>query len=111
MNPEFYDKVSLPADQGDGIKLAEDEINGKYINSDKSVPFPVVKYTDEELSRLVSLGTDIYKYVEAQFAHWVVDGGIDAEWDAYLQQLDAMGLQELIEIQNTAYNAYLESMK
>lgn len=40
-----------------------------------------------------------------------MDGGIDAEWDAYLQQLDAMGLQELIEIQNTAYNAYLESMK
>lgn len=111
MNPEFYDKVSLPADQGDGIKLAEDEVNGKYVSSDKSVPFPVVKYTDEELSRLVSLGTDIYKYVEAQFAHWVVDGGIDAEWDAYLQQLDAMGLQELIEIQNTAYTAYMESMK
>lgn len=111
MNPDFYDKVSLPADQGDGIKLAEDEINGKYISTDKSVPFPVVKYTDDELSRLVSLGTDIYKYVEAQAAHWVVDGGIDAEWDAYLEQLDAMGLQELIEIQNTAYNAYLESMK
>lgn len=111
MNPEFYDKVSLPADQGDGIKLAEDEVNGKYVSKDKSVPFPVVKYTDEELSRLVSIGTDIYKYVEAQFAHWVVDGGIDAEWDAYLQQLDAMGLQDLIEIQNTAYNAYMESMK
>lgn len=111
MNPEFYDKVSLPADQGDGIKLAEDEINGKYVSSDKSVPFPVVTYTDDELSRLVSIGTDIYKYVEAQFAHWVVDGGVDTEWDAYLQQLDAMGLQELIEIQNTAYNAYMESMK
>lgn len=111
MNPEFYDKVSLPTNQGDGIKLEEDEINGKYVNSDKSVPFPIVKYTDEELSKLVSIGTDIYKYVEAQFAHWVVDGGIDEEWDAYLQQLDAMGLQELIEIQNTAYNAYMESMK
>ena len=71
----------------------------------------MVKYTDEELTRLTSLGTDIYKYVEAQYAHWVVDGGIDNEWDDYLKQLDAMGLQELIEIQNNAYEAYMSSMK
>ena len=53
---------------------------------------------------------DIYKYVEAQFAHWVVDGGIDEEWDAYLKQLDSMGLQDLMNIQNGAYEAYLQSM-
>ena len=70
----------------------------------------MVKYTDEELTQLTSLGTDIYKYVEAQFAHWVVDGGIDEEWDAYLKQLDNMGLQDLLTIQNQAYDAYLESM-
>ena len=110
MNPEFYDKVSLPADQGDGIKLAEDAINGKYIADDNVVGFPMVKYTDEELTQLTTLGTDIYKYVEAQFAHWVVDGGIDEEWDAYLKQLDSMGLQDLMNIQNGAYEAYLQSM-
>ena len=111
MNPDFYDKVSLPENQGDGIKLAEDEINAKYVRTDKSNAFPMVKYTDEELTRLTSLGTDIYKYVEAQYAHWVVDGGSDNEWDDYLKQLDAMGLQELIEIQNNAYEAYMSSMK
>lgn len=110
MNPEFYDKVSLPADQGDGIKLSEDAVNGKYVAEDNVVAFPMVKYTDEELTQLTSLGTDIYKYVEAQFAHWVVDGGIDEEWDAYLKQLDNMGLQDLLTIQNQAYDAYLESM-
>ena len=77
---------------------------------DNVVAFPMVKYTDEELTQLTSLGTDIYKYVEAQFAHWVVDGGIDEEWDAYLKQLDNMGLQDLLTIQNQAYDAYLESM-
>lgn len=44
------------------------------------------------------------------FAHWVVDGGIDEEWDAYLKQLDSMGLQDLMNIQNGAYEAYLQSM-
>ncbi len=40
-----------------------------------------------------------------------MDGGIDSEWDAYLEQLDAMGLQELIEIQKDAYAAYQESLQ
>ena len=71
----------------------------------------MVKYTDEELTQLTTLGTDIYKYVEAQFAHWVVDGGIDEEWDAYLKQLDSMGLQDLMNIQNGAYEAYPPSSK
>ena len=111
MNPDFYDKVSLPADQGDGVKLSEDALNEKWATEEgKARPFPVVKYTDEELSRLTTLGTDIYKYVEAQFAHWVVDGGIENEWDAYLKQLDDMGLQELLQIQTTAYDAYQTSM-
>ena len=58
-----------------------------------------------------SLTTNIYDYCESQYAHWVVDGGIDSEWDAYLEQLDAMGLQELIEIQKDAYAAYQESLQ
>lgn len=110
MNPEFYDKVSLPENQGDGIKLKEDEINAKYVQEDKNVGFPMVQYTDDELSRLTALGTDIYKYCEAQYAHWVVDGGVEEEWDSYLEQLDAMGLQDLIKIQEDAYAAYQETL-
>lgn len=111
MNPEFYDKISIPEDQGDGIKLKEDELNAKYVTTDKNVGFPMVQYTDEELAQLTTLGTDIYKYCEAQYAHWVVDGGIEEEWDSYLKQLDSMGVQELIKIQETAYASYLENMK
>lgn len=106
MNEEFYDKVTLPADQGDGIKLGEDPINEEYIVT----TFPVCAYTEEQTQRLASLTTNIYDYCESQYSHWVVDGGIDEEWDAYLQQLDAMGLQEFISIQVDAYNAYQESL-
>ena len=48
--------------------------------------------------------------MEAQYAHWVVDGGIEEEWDAYLEQLDAMGLQDLVKAQTDAYNAYIEAL-
>ena len=111
MQPDFYEKISLPEDQGDGIKLADDVVNSKYVTTDKNVGFPLVQYTEEELARLATLGTDIYKYCEAQYAHWVVDGGIEEEWDAYLKQLEAMKLPELIEIQEKAYNFYQKSMQ
>lgn len=107
MSKDFESKVILPTEQGDGVKLALDEVNAKYVTPGKNVGMPVLQYTDEELNRMATLTADIYKYVEAQYAHWVTEGGIDEEWDAYLEQLDAMGIQELIEIQNTAYEAYV----
>lgn len=30
---------------------------------------------------------------------WVVEGGIDKEWDDYIKQLKAMGLDEFMQIQ------------
>lgn len=110
MTDDFADKVTLPENQGDGIKLKEDEVNAKYVTTDKNVGFPMVQYTSEEQSQLTTLGTDIYQYVEAQYAHWVVDGGIEEEWDAYLEQLDLMGLQDLIKVQTDAFDAYQEAL-
>ena len=55
---------------------------------------------------MASLTTDINDYASAQYAHWVVDGGIEEEWDAYLAQLDQMGLQDVLAIHNDAYAAY-----
>ena len=37
MNPEFYDKVIIPDDVSDGIKLKEDEVNAKYVTTDKTL--------------------------------------------------------------------------
>lgn len=110
MSDEFQSKVTLPENQGDGVKLALDAVNAKYVKDNTNVALPVLHYTPEEESRLTTLGTDIYTYVESMYAHWVVDGGIENEWDDYLAQLDQMGLQELLEIQKNAYTAYQESM-
>lgn len=102
MSADFEANVILPTDQGDGAKLLDDEVNKEYA----SKTFPVCYYTDDQLSNLTMLTTDIYNYVEAQYAHWVVDGGIDEEWDAYIQQLNAMGLEQVVEIQKAAYETY-----
>ena len=103
MTEEFQEKVILPESQGDGVKLAEDATNAQYTSD---LAFPVVSYTADQLTTLASLTTDINDYASAQYAHWVVDGGIDEEWDAYLAQLDQMGLQDVLAIHNDAYAAY-----
>ena len=108
MTEEFQGKVILPDSQGDGVKLAQDETNAKYASD---IAFPVVSYTTEQLTTLASLTTDINDYASAQYAHWVVDGGIEEEWDAYLAQLDQMGLQDVLAIHNDAYAAYKEIVK
>lgn len=111
MTDEFAAKISLPADQGDGIKLAEDAVNGKYVTDDKNVGLPALQYTEEELSTITMYGTDIYSYCEAQYAHWVVDGGVEEEWDSYIEQLKQMGVEELLAAHTSAYEAYLANMQ
>ena len=102
MSTEFESNIVLPTTQGDGAKLIDDEVNKEYACN----TFPVCYYTDEQLTTLTTLTTDIYNYVEAQYAHWVVDGGIDEEWEAYIEQLNAMGLEQVVEIQKAAYETY-----
>lgn len=104
MSEDFQDKITLPETEGDGVKLLEDQVNAKYA---KNVVFPVVKYTEEQAETMAYLATDIYKYIESQYAMWVVEGGIDETWDGYIEQLNAMGLEELLEIQKDAYQAYI----
>lgn len=103
MTDEFAANVILPTTQGDGVKLAAD-INAEFATK----TFPVVSYTEEQVNEMNTMTTDVYAYVESQYAHWVVDGGVDEEWDSYIEQLNVMGLERLVEIQKDAYNAYLE---
>ena len=45
-------------------------------------------------SRMMS--PDITSYCNQQYAHWVTEGGVDEEWDAYIAQLERMSVQDLI---------------
>ena len=103
MDPEFESKVILPTTEGDGIKLADDAVNAAYVRD----TFPVVAYTADQLDEMAFLSPDIISYCNQQYAHWVTEGGVDEEWDAYIAQLQRMNVQDLIAIHLDAYAKYI----
>lgn len=107
MVPDFEEKVILLESNGDGIKLKDDEVNREYVKD----TYPVVSYTTDQLLEMATLSTDINEYVNSKYAQWVVDGGIEDEWDDYLEQLENMGLSKLIDIHQDAYDVYMETAK
>lgn len=73
--------------------------------------FPAVKFSNEATEELTYIRTDIEKLVDQKAAEWAVKGGIDDEWDAYLEQLNNMGLDRMREIYQEAYDEWAAQTK
>ncbi len=101
----FDELIILDPTQGDGLKVAMDENTAQYVGE----CFPELKYTADEYNELSFLQADIDSFVDTTRARWVTEGGIDEEWDAYVSQLMAMGLEDMNAIYMGAYERYLEA--
>lgn len=67
------------------------------------------KYTEEENSRLASLTADITTYVDtvsAQFMSGALELN-DANWDNYVNTIKAMGIDEVLQIEQVGYDRWL----
>lgn len=70
--------------------------------------YPSLYLTPEQNKRAGLLGADINKYVRQMEAKWIVQGGVDDEWDTHLTELDRMGLGELLRIRQDAYDQFMK---
>jgi putative aldouronate transport system substrate-binding protein len=102
ISKEFEGKIILSPNSGDGLKVTLSKI----AESTVTTPYPKVMFTNEENEERPTLVTDIDKYVESTRAAWVTEGGVDEGWDEYVKQLNAMGLERLMEIYQDAYDRY-----
>lgn len=104
---DFNSKVNLDPTTGDGLKLALDKDLRQYAKE----AYPNVSYTVEQLKELSTLYVDIQTYVTTMQAKWVTEGGVDEEWDTYINTLKGMGFDDFMKIQTDAYQAYLANAK
>ncbi|GKX31456.1 ABC transporter substrate-binding protein [Vallitalea longa] len=66
---------------------------------------PKLVYTEKEGQRVATLKTDIISYINTAVAQFVTgEVDIDEGWDNYVTTLKQMGLNELIKIEQTAYD-------
>lgn len=65
-------------------------------------------YTAEENEVLSSIGADIQKYVEESRDRFISGDLSFDDWDNYVSDLENMGLEQYLEVQDQAYERYAE---
>ena len=93
---EYYDVyVTCPDDAQYRLDWIKDiytpDMNGKYV-------YPNVFMSREDNEKLSNLTADISKSINAHKSDWIMNGFTDADWDEYIAELEAYGLDEYIEI-------------
>ena len=73
------------------------DMNCKYV-------YPNVFMTADDTEALTTIQTDLISYINSSRSNFVMNGLTDAEWDKYLKQVDAYGLDEYLSI----YQKYLD---
>ena len=96
-------KLDIFPGDGDGLKLSIADIGHPYVEE----TFPrLCYYTIEQTEELNSYRADIRALVGTMGAKWISSGGMDDEWDIYLDQLKGVGIERWLEIHQEAYDAY-----
>lgn len=71
--------------------------------------YPSVFFSVEELEEISSIEADIKALVDQKRAEWITSGGVEGEWDAYVSQLESMGLERLVEIWQAGYDRFSDA--
>ncbi|KIL45189.1 ABC transporter substrate-binding protein [Jeotgalibacillus soli] len=68
--------------------------------------YPQIFFSAEELEKINTIEPEIKEFVKQKEAQWLVEGGIEEEWDEYVEQLEGMGLNELMEVYQTGLDRF-----
>lgn len=70
-----------------------------------------VTFTTEESERYNLHSTDVSTYIEETIIDWIVGEAVtEAQWDEFQQRLVDLGIEEMMEVQQSAYDRYLEKI-
>ncbi len=103
---EYYDTVvAYPEDAAD---LYADMIKVGFVEkhlNDKIIP-PHMWYSPEDQETMSLISDNLYNLIDNYNATAIMDGDVDATWDAYIASLEAAGLSTYLEIVQRTYDAY-----
>ncbi len=77
--------------------------------SSDMIEIPSLSYTEAERTVYDKLLTPINDYQDEMIQKWVIEDytKIDAQWDGYIAQLETLGVQDLLDNYQQAYDRYI----
>lgn len=105
---EYYDVyVTQPED----AKWRLDNMHETYLQDMNSkYVYPNVFMSIEDTNKVSQYDTDIRKYAEQKKADWILNGGIEKEWDSYLKKMEQYGLPDYLSIKQKYFDQYQKSL-
>ncbi|SET12370.1 ABC transporter substrate-binding protein [Paenibacillus sp. NFR01] len=98
----YYGKyTTLPDDAKERMDIIKN-IMAPHMKAENVMPS--VFNSIDELDRLTTIETDLFAYVLRMRTEWYQNGKIDKEWDAYLKELNRLGLQDWMKIKQDGYD-------
>jgi putative aldouronate transport system substrate-binding protein len=61
-------------------------------------------FPEEDTVRMNELETEIQNLIRNKYATWIIEGGVDAEWDAYKAELKKLRIDEYVGIHQRSYD-------
>ncbi|MDX8045105.1 extracellular solute-binding protein [Gracilibacillus sp. S3-1-1] len=104
--------VELPADM-QAVDEQQAPYNDVFETLDREndvFPAMMLKYSEEDHNQMTLVNTDFMNIAISKFGEWVTTGGIENEWDSYVEQVEQMGLPSNIEIIQRYYDDYKEQL-
>ncbi|KRF42168.1 extracellular solute-binding protein [Paenibacillus sp. Soil787] len=88
-----------------------DRIKKFFVPQMEKENYPLIFFTPEELDKIAKIKPDLQKFVDQKRTKWLMDGGVEKDWDAYLSTLKKMGLDDLMKIYQDGLDRYNKAAK
>lgn len=105
---EYYETVAGYA--YDAVQLLEwQKVNGKDEVMEEYDAIPRVMMTVDELTRLAQIQPTVSDIVDRYINTWITGGVTDDNWNAYLGELEAAGVNDIVSLYQTAVDRSTKS--
>lgn len=101
LGDEAFEALFAEIPASDSGKLELTSVNEPYGNANT---LPTLKFTEEESDELSIVKNDVDTYVNKKIVEWFANGGVEEEWESYLNELNNMGVETYVSIYQEAYN-------
>ena len=105
LNEYYGNYTTCPDDAQERLNI----LHETYVKDMKAeYNYPVLLMTQEDIELVTQYETAVRQYTERKKADWILNGGIEKEWDSYLDEMEKLGLSKMLEIKQKYLDEYFK---